>query len=78
MTLEDGALMAFIMTKDCRRRPLSRFQDGDPFEADCVSLNAELCDNCKNRAHLTVAQKRTLKAESKQVQKRQRTEVYDR
>ena len=78
LTPEDRALTEFLTTKHCRCKLLSRFQDGEEHESGYVSLNAALCDNCKNSTQLTATQKWALDAESELAQKRQRHELYDR
>jgi len=78
LTPEDAALTEFITIKDCRRKPLSRYIDGPEHETDCMSLNAEPCDNCITAKNMSRCQKRKLESESEEQEKRARVESYNR
>ena len=78
LTPEDAALTEFNTTEGCRRKPLSRHQDGPEHEADCASLDAEPCDNCVAAKNLSRSQKRKLEFEQEEREKRARMELYDR
>jgi superfamily II DNA helicase RecQ len=78
LTPEDAALTEFITTDGCRRRPLSRYEDGPEHETDCVSLEAEPCDNCIAAKNVSRSQKRKLEFELEEQEKRARFELYDR
>jgi len=78
LTPEDAALTEFNTTDGCRRKPLSRHQDGPEHETDCASLDAEPCDNCIAAKKLSRSQKRKLEFEEEEREKRARMEVYSR
>ena len=44
---DDQAMHEFLTTTQCRRTKMSMYLNGEEHEASCVSLTAELCDNCK-------------------------------
>jgi superfamily II DNA helicase RecQ len=78
LTPEDAALTEFITIEGCRRKALSRYQDGPEHEMDCVSLEAEPCDNCIAAKNVSRGQKRKLEFELEEQEKRARFESYDR
>jgi len=78
LTPENAALMEFITTNDCRQTILNRYQDGQEHEADCVSLEAEPCDNCISAKNISKCQKRKLEFELEEFEKRGRFERYNR
>jgi superfamily II DNA helicase RecQ len=78
LTPEDAALTEFITIKGCRRKALSRYQDGAEHETDCMSLKAEPCDNCIAAKNVSTCQKRKLEFELEEQEKRRRFESYDR
>jgi superfamily II DNA helicase RecQ len=48
-------LREFIITRGCRRKPLTAYMDGTNLEADCNCSNSIHCDNCRegNQKHGT-------------------------
>jgi superfamily II DNA helicase RecQ len=76
-SMDNRALREFIITRGCRRRPLSRYLDGDDREVDCKGLGGERCDNCRENRMGTVCQKRRGEEEQEEARKRRMVERYE-
>jgi superfamily II DNA helicase RecQ len=79
MFSEDNRVMReFLIAKDCRRRCLSRYLDGEDKEIDCEILNGARCDNCKALGLGSQGQKRKHQRQlEEEARKRMRT-LYER
>ena len=78
LTSEDAALIEFLMTKDCRRKSLNRYEDEPKHETEYMSLNVKSCDNCMTAKNMSRDQKRKLEFELKEQEKRARIKSYER
>jgi superfamily II DNA helicase RecQ len=76
-SMDNRALREFIITRGCRRRPLSRYVDGDDREVDCGELGGERCDNCRENGMGTVCQKRRGEVGEEEAGKRRMGERYE-
>ena len=76
-SMDNRAMREFIITRGCRRLPLSRYVDGDDKEVDCKGLGGERCDNCQENRIGTVCQKRRGEMVDEEVRKRRMVERHE-
>jgi len=77
LTADDAAMQEYIITEGCRRKPLTRYLDGESFEKDCSEIEGRLCDHCLVTVEGTEAQKRNRDDEAEALRKRRCLKVRD-
>jgi superfamily II DNA helicase RecQ len=78
-SMDNRALRKFIITGGCRRRPLSRYVDGEDKEVDCKGLGGERCDNCGEMEMEIISQKRRGEVEDEEeTRKRRIVRLYEK
>jgi superfamily II DNA helicase RecQ len=76
-TLDGMTLCEYLTTKGCRRRPGSRFLDGQDQEITCEDIDGERCDNCRAEYLKTPDGKRRLSEEEMVKGENKRRKTYD-
>src|SRR5438045_1856131 len=61
LSWNDQAMHKFLTTNQCRRTEMSKYLNGEEYEVNCETLQAELCDNCKSNLSYTAMGKRRLR-----------------
>lgn len=76
-TLDEITLQEYLTTKGCRRKPGSRFLDGQDLETTCAGVDGERCDNCRAEYSMTPGGKRRLWREERAEEEKKRQKIYD-
>jgi superfamily II DNA helicase RecQ len=79
LSYDHRAMTEFLTTGKCRRTGMSKYLNGEDYEDNCESLQAELCDNCKSDLGSTaLGKRRMLEEEETSRRVRQRRNYEER